>query len=107
MTWERHRRRRPFWYLRRRSDEVASEIDEELAGHLEMKVEELRSRGWSPDDARREAIRQFGDLEGTRQYCRQQDHSKERRMQGALLLDDLSQDFASACGRFSALGGSP
>jgi predicted permease len=92
MTWERHVRRRPFWYLRRRSEEVASEIDEELAGHLDMKVEELRSRGWSPEDARREAIRQFGDLEGTRQYCRQQDHSKERRMQGGLLFDDLTQD---------------
>jgi putative ABC transport system permease protein len=92
MTWERHVRRRPFWYLRRRSEEVASEIDEELAGHLDMKVEELRSRGWSPEDARCEAIRQFGDLEGTRQYCRQQDHSKERRMQGGLLLDDLTQD---------------
>ena len=41
-------RRRPFWYLGRRPDTVRSEVDEELGLHLEMRVEELRSRGLKP-----------------------------------------------------------
>ncbi|MCA1561866.1 MAG: permease prefix domain 1-containing protein [Acidobacteria bacterium] len=44
--------------------------------HLEMKVEELRSEGMSIDEARREALRRFGDLlrsaalEGDQHSCR-------------------------------------
>jgi putative ABC transport system permease protein len=89
---EQQRRHRPFWYLRRRPDTVESEVDEELNLHLEMRVEELRARGMSPDAARREALRQFGDLEGTRQYCRRQDQDREMRMQRGLMLADLAQD---------------
>ncbi len=90
---EHDHRRRPFWYLRRRPGAVASEIDEELKGHLELRVEELRARGFSLDEARRQALRQFGDLEYTRQYCRQQDMKKETHMQRGLMLGDLGQDF--------------
>jgi predicted permease len=85
-------RRRPFWYLGRRSDVVKAEVDEELSLHLEMRVEELRSRGLSDEEARREALRQFGDLEGTRRYCRSQDRQKEKSMQRGLMLLDLKQD---------------
>ena len=68
-----------FWYLRRRPDVVASEIDEELNLHLELRVEELKSRGMTTDEARQEALRQFGDLEQTRRYCRRQDEEKDTR----------------------------
>ena len=64
---------RLFWYLRRQPSIVKAEVDEELTTHLQMRVEELVARGLSPDEARREAVRQFGDLEFTRQYCRTQD----------------------------------
>ena len=77
----REQPKRPFWYLRRRAETVNSEVDEELKAHLEMRVEELRSQGLSAESARREAIRQFGDLEYTRRYCRRQDQEKEKRMQ--------------------------
>ena len=46
----------------------------------------------APDDARREALRQFGDLEATRNYCRQQDEERENVMQRALLFQDFMQD---------------
>lgn len=85
--------KRPFWYLRRRAETVNSEVDEELKAHLEMRVEELQSQGLSAEAARREAIRQFGDLEYTRRYCRRQDQEKEKRMQRTLWLEDLAQDF--------------
>ena len=81
-----------FRYLRRRAETVTSEVDEELAVHLEMRVEELIGRGWSPEAARREAVRQFGDLEFTRQYCRRQDLDKETHVQRGLFFDELMQD---------------
>jgi len=84
--------KRPFWYLRRRADAVTSEVDEELEAHLEMRIEALRARGWPPDAARREAVRQFGDLESTRRYCREQDRAKERHMERGLMLEELRQD---------------
>jgi len=89
---ERDRRLRPFWYLRRRPEAVASEVDEELRVHLELRIEELQARGCSPDEARRQALAQFGDLEYTRQYCRQQDSDKEAHVQRALMLGDVMQD---------------
>jgi hypothetical protein len=83
------RRRKPFWYLRRN---VASEVDEELNSHLEMRVDELVASGMRRDDARREAIRQFGDVEATRRYCREQDETRESEMQRTLSIQDLTQD---------------
>ena len=81
-----------FWYVRRGERTVASEIDEELRTHIDMRVEELRARGLTEEAARREALRQFGDLEATRAYCRQQDIGKETHVQRGLMLEDLMQD---------------
>ena len=81
-----------FWYLRRRPETIRDEVDEELRVHLEMAIEELRANGLSPDDARRQAVRRFGDLEGTRRYCRRQDLEKENRVQRLLFVQDLAQD---------------
>jgi putative ABC transport system permease protein len=86
------RDREPFWYLRRRPVDVQSEIDEELQLHFDMRTEELVARGLSRDEARRQAMRQFGDLSGTREYCRRQDEQKELRMQRTLWIEDLMQD---------------
>ncbi|OFW10001.1 MAG: hypothetical protein A3H96_03335 [Acidobacteria bacterium RIFCSPLOWO2_02_FULL_67_36] len=83
-------KQRPFWYIRRRS--VQAEVDEELRLHLEMRVEELRSTGMPVEDARREALKQFGDLEGAREYCRRQDEEKESEMQRSLMFQDLGED---------------
>lgn len=82
--------RKPFWYLRRRS--VAADVDEELNTHLSMRIEALMASGMSEEDARREAVRQFGDLEATRRYCRTQDETREHTMQRTLSIQDLTQD---------------
>jgi predicted permease len=86
------RRERPFWYLRRRGHELQAEVDEEFRVHLEMRVEELTSRGLSSEAARREALRQFGDLEYTRHYCRDQDARREAGMRWNLVIDELGAD---------------
>ena len=82
--------RKPFWYLRRRS--VKADVDEELALHIEMRVDELMASGMTREDATRHALRQFGDLEATRRYCRQQDESREQTMQRGLMFEDFVQD---------------
>ena len=51
-----------------RSD-IRSSIDDELAHHVDLCVDELMDQGWGEDEARREAARQFGDMEQTRAYC--------------------------------------
>ena len=86
-------RRRPFGHVRRRPDDVRSDVDEELDVHLQMRRDDLKARGWSDDSARREALRQFGDLEATREYCRRQGDEKENTMRRRLMLEDLAQDF--------------
>jgi putative ABC transport system permease protein len=87
-------RPRPFWYLRRRH--IRSEVDEELRLHLDMRVAELVAAGLPPDEARRIALRQFGDFEATRRYCRQQDEARENVMQRGLLFQDVLQDLRIA-----------
>ena len=86
--------RRPFWYLRRRN--VASEVDEELRLHFDMRVAELVAGGMRAEEARRTALRQFGDLEATRKYCRQQDEGLEIARQRGLLFRDVLQDLRIA-----------
>jgi predicted permease len=54
-------------------------VDEELEFHLAMRTEELMSSGMPPEAARARAEGEFGDLEGTRRYCREQDRSRRRR----------------------------
>jgi predicted permease len=81
-----------FWYLRRRPEAVRDEVDEELRMHLEMRMDELRAKGLSPEAARRQAMLGFGDIEGTRRYCRRQDLEKENRVQRLLFVQDLAQD---------------
>ncbi len=86
------RRPRAFWYLRRGPETVASEIDEELRAHLDMRVDELTAGGMPVEEARGEALRQFGDVEKTRQYCRREDERGENRMQRTLWVQDFVQD---------------
>jgi len=85
-------RRPPFWFLRRQRRALREEIDEELRAHLQMRTKELMARGHPAEDAWREAVRQFGDLAGTRSYCEQQDVEKERRKMTSLIFEEAFQD---------------
>ena len=46
------------------------ELDEEVAFHLEMETRKHLQRGMTPGDARRQAIRNFGDVERQKQRTR-------------------------------------
>jgi putative ABC transport system permease protein len=85
-----------FGFLRRKSGEIAADFEDELRTHLELRIEALMASGLSRDEARREAIRRFGDIDGTRRYCRRQHEEKERTMQRRLAVTDFMQDMRIA-----------
>ncbi len=71
---------------------TAREIEDELAFHLEARAEELMSRGLPPEDARRAAEREFGDLEAARKELARIDQGNAHRLQRAELWADLWSD---------------
>ena len=88
--------RRQFRFAWRNKRQVASDVDAELAFHLARRVEELMERGLSADDAHREAAARFGNLEYTRQYCRDEDVRRERETRHTTMLEELRQDLVYA-----------
>lgn len=56
-------RRIPFPFL---ADRVRRELDDEIQGHLEACTKALVARGMTPEAARAEALRRFGDVKGVR-----------------------------------------
>jgi putative ABC transport system permease protein len=79
-----------------RRGRVVSEVQDELAFHLEMRTRELMSAGASATDARAEALRQFGDLNDATTYCRRTGERRERRIMRTEWLSGLKQDVTFA-----------
>src|SRR5438105_6585090 len=67
--------RGPFGRLFRhppfRCDQLARELDDEIASHLAARAEQLEAFGMTPDEARAEALRRFGDLATAHQQLAQ------------------------------------
>src|ERR1700759_172096 len=88
--------RRSFRFPRRTASQVAADVEEELAFHLDRVAEELIAGGWPREEARGEARRRVGDLETTRQVCRALDASKGREMKWIERWLELGQDLRFA-----------
>jgi len=83
-----------WWRARSRPFEASPEtqVDDELAFHIEQRIHDYIARGMSPDAARAAANERLGDLAGVRQECTEmlaEDQLAERRRDW---LDDLRQD---------------
>ena len=65
---------------------IAREVDDELAFHIEMRTQRLVERGWSPDAARREAFRQFGNVNSVREDCVVMDQQREQATRRANMV---------------------
>ncbi len=85
----------PMWrrYARLLGANPQADIDDELAFHLQSRIDELCSQGLSPRDARREALQQFGDLPGIRatgiQMATRIETARQRQDYWAAFLQDL------------------
>ncbi|HEX3866499.1 MAG TPA: ABC transporter permease, partial [Gemmatimonadaceae bacterium] len=75
---------------------LVREIDDELAFHIETRVRQLIDGGMSADDARREAQRQFGDVESVRRSCVAVDEQRERTVRRMSFSSDIAQDVGFA-----------
>jgi putative ABC transport system permease protein len=56
-----------------RSRGIENDLDTEIQTHIDMRAELLVGQGWSPDDARDEARRRFGNRTLVREEARSQD----------------------------------
>ena len=73
-------RREPMWrrYRRFLRSDIAADVDEEIAFHLEMRSRDYESRGLSPDAAHEAARDRFGDVRRVAGWLRQHDVQRER-----------------------------
>lgn len=84
--------KRPIRPLFRDSRRIRREVDEEIAFHIEMRIAELIREGADPQEARRRALRRFGDLEQTRTACFRSDRRRERQMRRREYLREVAGD---------------
>ncbi|HEU4631989.1 MAG TPA: ABC transporter permease [Gemmatimonadaceae bacterium] len=84
----------PTWrrYLRFVRPDPAADLDDELHDHIESTVEALVARGLTPEAARAEALRRFGDLDHVRREVRHMDQQHHRRLTRAAALDAFAHD---------------
>jgi putative ABC transport system permease protein len=75
---------------------VEQEIDDELAFHFAMRVDELVARGMSLEQAHDEARRIFGDVAGVRQSLAQIDDVRRRHSEVRIALEGFGQDLRYA-----------
>lgn len=87
-AWRRYLR---FWRANPRAD-----VDDELTFHLAMRVRDLEGQGLSPQAARAQADREFGDLPAIRDACVTIDERQSRRANRNELFGDLWNDLSFA-----------
>ena len=73
---------------------LARDVDDEIAFHLATRVDRLVAGGLTPDEARREALRQFGDLPAVRRSMLTLSRQREATAHRVMILSDLRQDLA-------------
>src|SRR5947209_8640028 len=89
-------RPRPFRFPWRTRRSIAGDVEDELRFHLDMRTAELITHGLSESAAREEAIREFGNIDFTKRYCRAQDQAGERAMRWSEWADELRQNIGYA-----------
>ncbi|HEX4683155.1 MAG TPA: ABC transporter permease [Gemmatimonadaceae bacterium] len=75
---------------------IIREVDDELAFHLQTRIERLMAGGLSYDQAHREAMRQFGDVDAVRASCVSLDEQRERSRSRRNMMAELQQDLVYA-----------
>jgi predicted permease len=84
----------PIWrrYARLFGPDPAADVKDELSFHLQAKIDDLVAQGWSPEAARHEAERQFGDVRAVQQIGVRIGEKMERRKRLQDYWSDSLQD---------------
>lgn len=75
---------------------IERDVDEEVALHIELRTEQLRARGWDPDEARREAEQRFGRALSHPEDLYATAHTRERSMRWRERMEEWGTDLAYA-----------
>ena len=75
---------------------IVRAVDDELQFHFDMTMRDLMTSGMTPDDARREAERRFGDRQRTRDRLASIDQSRHGRERRAEWWSAFAQDLRYA-----------
>src|SRR6185503_4420963 len=67
-----------------RKQKLDAQMDDEMRSHIEMQTQENIDAGMNPEEARYDALRQFGWVESIKDTCRDQ--------RGLSLIENLGQD---------------
>jgi predicted permease len=87
---------RRFFRVAHDDRDVGAEVDEELAFHVDMLIQDLIASGRTLDEARREAIERFGDVAVVRQRCYDISRHREARVRRTEMFSTLWQDLKYA-----------
>jgi hypothetical protein len=83
-----------------RRPSIEQDVKDEVAFHLEMRAAELVARGLSPDEARAEATRRFGNPAHWSTAMREEDRDRVAQERRAEWFGDLAQDLRFAVRSF-------
>jgi predicted permease len=75
---------------------VERAVNDELQFHFDMTMRELMANGMNPDDARREAVRRFGDVDRTRERLASIDRARVGQERRAEWWSAFAQDLRYA-----------
>lgn len=76
--------------------DVDAEVRAEIESHLEMQAQELMDAGYTPERARWEAARRFGDRHGVEREVLRIDRAMDREVRRTQHLEDLMLDIRLA-----------
>lgn len=83
------------WPWRKRTD-IGTEVEEEVRFHLDMRADELMKHGLSRDEARRQALGEFGDVERARLALGRTDRATEGTKRRRMLAEEWWRDVTLA-----------
>lgn len=75
---------------------VTDEVSDEIRAHLEQLEQDLVASGYSPDAARAEARRKFGNLAGIEAECRDIGERRDEEFRRQRWFDEMRQDVRQA-----------
>ena len=84
--------RRLFRFPSRNTRDIHNDVRDEVAFHLEMRTKDLIAEGSSPQDARAQALREFGDLKTSERALVTHGGGVERRRGLSRLAAEFRQD---------------
>jgi predicted permease len=89
-------KRRLFKFPWRTARDIRADVDDELGFHIEERTSALVASGLTPDAARTQALREFGDVDDARRYINALDRGTESAARRKDYLGELRQDLAYA-----------